>query len=350
MEVLVLGKGTRKTNGFGVIGAGLWGQAHADVYATHPNSELIGIYDLNRAKARVLADKHGVKAYDSLDKLLADPEIDAVGIATPDFAHRDPTVAAAEAGKHILVEKPLATKIEDAEAIAAAVRESGVRLMVDFHARWSPPFVVARQSIVEGKLGKVISAYYRLNDVISVPLEMLSWAEESSILWFLGSHAIDTLRWMLDDEVERVYSVSRSGVLKERGLDVPDIYQTILEFESGAIATIENNWIVPNTQPNINDMKMNILGTEGMIDMDLTNNGVIRRYLHDSHDQPDVFVNPTIHGKRVGFAYEAIRDFVERLADGREFITDLVDGVRVTRTIIAIMESAEDRLPKVVQY
>jgi predicted dehydrogenase len=334
--------------GFGVIGTGLWGRAHAEVYATNPYSRLVAVCDLNKDRAEEVAAEHGAKAYTDIEAFLANPDIKAVGIATPDTMHREPAVLAAEAGKHILLEKPLATTQGDIEAIADSVARNKVRLMVDFHARWSPPIVVARDSIRRGELGDLVSAYYRLNDVVSVPLRMLAWAAKSSILWFLGSHTIDTLRWLLDDEVEWVHSVSRSGVLKAQGVDVPDIYQTLMKFRKGVIATIENNWIVPNTQPNVNDIKLNVLGSKGMIDIDLTNNGVLQRFVPERYDQPDVFVKPQIHDRHAGFAYAAIHDFVERLFFDEDFITDLRDGINVSKTILAIMKSAESNLPVTV--
>jgi predicted dehydrogenase len=194
-----------KTHRFGVIGAGLWGQAHAEVYATHPWAELAAVCDSDRGKAESLARKFAsARVYTDYNEMMKDPGIDAVAVATPDFAHRGPVVAAAKAGKHVHSEKPLATTREDAEAIAAAVRASGVSYMVDFHARWNPPFAIARKDIADGTLGRIMSAYFRLNDTISVPTSMLSWSAQSSILWFLGSHTVDTLRYLLGDEVERV--------------------------------------------------------------------------------------------------------------------------------------------------
>jgi predicted dehydrogenase len=288
--------------------------------------------------------------YASAEELVADPGVDAVAVATPDFAHRGPVVAAAKAGKHIHSEKPLATSLEDAEAIAAAVRASGVTYMVDFHARWNPPFAIARRNIEEGTLGRIMSAYFRLNDTISVPTSMLSWSTRSSILWFLGSHTVDTLRYLFQDEVARVYSVSRAEVLKERGLDVPDLYQSILEFRSGIVASVENNWIVPNTNPAVNDFKINLLGTKGMINMDLTNNQLFERYLEDGSDHPDCLVKPLVRDRHVGFAYESIRDFVECLALGKPVQATLEDGLAVTRVILAIMESAAARAPVEVRY
>lgn len=329
--------------GLGVIGTGMWGRAHAEVYARSPYSRLVAVCDLVEERARTVAERYGARSYTDLSAFLADPELEAVGIATPDVRHREPAVLAAEAGKHILLEKPLATNREDLDAIAEAVEKSGVRLMVDFHARFSPPIVAARDTIRRGDLGRPVSAYYRLNDVISVPLEMLGWAGESSILWFLGSHTVDTLRWLLGDEVSWVHSVSSTGVLRERGLDVPDIYQTLMQFRSGVIATIENNWIVPVTHPNVNDSELNLLGSAGMIKLDMSSSGVLERFLSDRYDQPDLFVKPEIHGVHSGFAYASIEDYVYRLATNQPFVAGLEDGLRVSRTVLAILESARKK-------
>jgi predicted dehydrogenase len=340
-----------KKHRFGVIGAGLWGEAHAEVYATHPWAELAAVCDSDRSRAEKVAKRFGApRVFTDYRDMVKDPGVDAVAVATPDFAHRDPVVAAAKAGKHVHSEKPLATSREDAEAIAAAVRASGVTYMVDFHARWNPPFAIARRNIEEGALGRIMSAYFRLNDTVSVPTGMLSWAAKSSILWFLGSHTVDTLRFLLADEVERVYSVSRAEVLRERGIDVPDLYQSVLEFRSGVVATIENNWIVPNTNPAVNDFKVNILGSKGMINMDLTNNQLFERYLETTSDHPDCLVKPQVRDRHVGFAYEAIRDFVECLALGKPVQAGLEDGLKVTSVILAIMESAAVRAPVTVRY
>ena len=337
--------------GYGIIGGGLWGETHARIIAAHPLAELVAVCDLVEERAKQIAEKYGAKTYYSdVQDMLKNPDIHAVGIVTPDFAHCEPFIAACQAGKHILLEKPLATTHEDLSAMRKAYQDAGVRVMVDFHARWNPPLVVARDSIRENQIGELISMYYRLNDAIFVPMEMLSWAEKSSILWFLGSHTVDTLRFFAESEVKRVYSVSRSEVLVKKGINVPDIYQSILEFESGVIATIENNWIVPNSNPQWNDIKLNILGSNGMFNMDLTGNQAIERYLEDKSDHPDLLIMPVIHGKPTGFAYESIRDFVERVVSGDEFIVGFEDGYRVSKVILSIMESAKNRQPVEVDY
>ena len=130
---------------FGVIGSGLWGESHAQIFSTHPWANLSAVCDLNKERAAEIAVRYGAeKHYDKFEKILEDPDIQAVGIATPDFAHREPFIAACQAGKDILIEKPLATKLEDLKAMREAFLNSKSRVMVDFHSRWNPPFVNVR--------------------------------------------------------------------------------------------------------------------------------------------------------------------------------------------------------------
>jgi len=135
----------------------------------------------------------------------------------------------------------------------------------------------------------------RLNDIIWVPRELISWAENSSILWFLGSHSVDVLNRIIGSKVERVYSVSYEGILKSKGINVTDLYQTILEYANGAVATMENSWILPDTNPYVNDYKLNITGERGMFNMDFSHNTLLERFLEDEASHPDVIVKPHIH-------------------------------------------------------
>jgi predicted dehydrogenase len=336
---------------FGLIGTGTWGNVHAETYSTYYRASLAAVCDVDETRARKAADRWGARrVYTDYREMLRDPDVDAVAVATPDFAHREPIVAAARAGKHIIVEKPLATTCEDLDQIAEAVTKAGVKLMVDFHNRWAPPIVVARNDIENGVIGDIVSAYLRLNNTLYVPLKMLSWSAKSSILWFLGSHTVDTLRFLLRDEVARVFSVSRSGVLRAKGVDVPDLYQTILEFGGGPVATIENHWIMPDTSPGYNDFKISVVGSKGMFNMDLTHNQMIERYLEDRCDRPDVLDAPLIHGRHVGFVYESIRHFVDCVADDKPVAVTLDDGMRVSKVILAIMQSASNREPVKLVY
>jgi len=333
-----------------LIGAGTWGKAHAEIYSSHHLSEFVAVCDISEEKAKVLAQEYKVKHFTDYEEMLDSVECDAVAIVTPDFAHAKPIVAAAGRNKHVLCEKPLATSYEDLDLILNALKGKDIQLMVDLHNRWNPPVYKIKDDVDAGKIGRVISAYIRLNDIIYVPTEMLPWAEESSILWFLGSHSVDVLNWIIGAKPEKVYSVSYEGILKSKGINVPDLYQTILEYPNGAVASMENSWILPNTNPYVNDYKLNITGEKGMFNMDFSHNTLLERFLEDEASHPDVICKPRVQGKPTGLGYESIRDFVERIYRKEEVRVPLEDSIAVTRIILAIMESAEKREPVRVRY
>jgi len=331
--------------GVGLIGTGLWGGLHATVYGASDRVELLGVADIVEERAKEVAEKTGAAAYGDYRELLKDERIEAVSIVTPDFAHTEIALAAAEAGKHILCEKPLATTVEDCERIVSAAAEAGVKLMVDFHARWGPTFLRAREAVQEGKVGVPQHVYYRLSDRIFVPTEMLSWAAESTVMWFIGSHSIDTVRWLLDDEVRRVYAVCGSRVLKGMGVDTPDYYQTTLELKGGATAVIENSWIMPNSMPNIIDLKCELVGSKGAVYVDGSHHRAVEEYTETDATYPDVFVMPTVYGEQKGFAADSIRHFIDCVVDDREPMVTGQDGIEVTKVICAAEESIRTGQP-----
>lgn len=335
----------------GIVGAGTWGANHAKIYKAHPFADVTAICDMNKERAAAVAAEEGIpEVYSDYREMLAKAPIDAVAIVTPDFAHCEIAVAAAEAGKHILIEKPLATKREDAFKIIEAVRRNHVRCMVDLHNRWNPPFHAAWQAVRAGELGNVYSAYYRLNDCKWVATDMLSWSAKSSILWFLGSHSIDTLMWMFDSRPKRVYAVSKEGVLKAEGVDTVDEYLSTIEFENGAVAQMENGWVTPNANPCVNDIKLNILGDKGMIAVDASNHNMIQKYTDSDVTVPDVIVQNKIFGQPKGFAFESIRAFVDCLLSGEEFPVTMEEAAMGVLAILAIMESSKTRMPVDVDY
>jgi predicted dehydrogenase len=334
-----------------ITGAGIWGENHAKIYNAHPFCEVVAVCDEKPGKAKAMADKLGIpQSYENYEDMFKKSGCDAVAIVTPDFAHAKAAIKAAEYKKHILVEKPLATTREDVYAMMEAFEKHNVRAMVDLHNRWSPPFNVAHQSVEKGELGEPYQAYMRLNDVKWVATDMLPWAAKSSILWFLGSHSLDTLRWFFNDDVARVYSVSREGVLKGLGVDTVDCYLTTLEFKKGGIAQMENGWITPNANPCVNDIKFTILGDKGMISLDVSNHNLIQKYTDEKVTVPDIVVQHSIFGFPKGFAFESIRSFVDCLLSGEEFKVSIRDAANTSLALLAIMESAKTRTPVDVRY
>ena len=189
--------------GFGIIGLGTWGMTHARGYASHPSARLIAVCDTIRDRADAVVEScPKCTIYTDYGDILADDRIHAVSIATPDHVREQVFCAAAEAGKHILVEKPLAIAVDECERMIDAANASGIKVMVDFHNRWNPPFVQAKHLLTNGELGDLAAASIRLSNTTFVPTEMLGWSAQTTAAWFLGSHCVDLARWRRSTEMK----------------------------------------------------------------------------------------------------------------------------------------------------
>ena len=332
--------------GFGVIGLGTFGKNHVAAYAEHPFAELVAVCDVKEELAKETADRYNVKWYLDYREMLDDPGIKAVSVATPDFLHKEPVLACAEKGKDVLCEKPLATTVEDAQEIVNVVEKAGVTLMVDFHNRWNPPFALTKESAEKGEPGEPVHAYIRLNDTIYVPTKMLSWADKSSVLWFLGSHTVDLVRWIFNSEAAEVYATYGMKVLAGKGIETPDYYQYIIRFRNGATAMFENSWILPETLPTVVDFVAELTFTKGCVYIDPIQHGAFKKFTEESGSYPNIIGGPLmIHGRRIGFVNESIAHFVDCIAHEKKPIATGKDGLAVTKILCAVEESARKGKP-----
>ena len=326
--------------GFALIGAGLFGERHAQAYSRHPLVDFKYVCDLDEARARSIADTYGAARFTTrLEEVLADPEVVAVSIATPDHAHRAVTLAAAAAGKHILGEKPLATTVEDAEAMIDAARRAGIKLMVDFHNRANPPMVAARDAVARGDIGRPSYVYARLSNTVAVPRDMLKWASNSSALWFLGSHMVDIVGWILNDKPVKAYVVSREGVLRDLGIDAPDFHVATVEYSKGTVVVFEHAWILPTTYNTVKDLKIELLGSEGAINIDGSHNRTMELYTSRKGTFPDMLV-PPFGPHLTGFVLDAVVHFIEAVIDDRPVLATGEEGLENTKVISALIEAA----------
>ena len=328
------------THGFALIGAGLFGERHAQAYSRHHAVDFVAVCDLDEARAKRIAETYGARRHTTrLDDILSDPAIHAVSIATPDHAHRAVAVACAEAGKHILVEKPLATTVDDAEAIVAAAARAGITLMVDFHNRVNPPMVATRDAVARGDLGTVSYVYVRLSNTVAVPQDMLKWSGRSSALWFLGSHMVDIVGWILNDRPVKAYVVSRDGVLKGMGIDAPDFHVATVEYAKGTVAVFEHAWILPRTHNTVKDLKLEFLGSKGAAYVDGSHNRAIELYTSEKGAFPDMLV-PPFGPHLTGFVLDAVVHFIDAVTLGKPVLATGEDGLANTKIIAAMIEAA----------
>lgn len=329
-----------------VVGCGIFGQLHVETYAAFPACKLVAVCDVDAARARKLGEKYSCRWYTSAEQVAADKDVQAVSVATPDFAHRDACVALATAGKHLLVEKPLATTVPDAEAIVAAAERAGVIAMVDFHNRWHPALRAFKEPLDRGELGRLQMMFARLSDRIEVATEWFKWSGKSGPEWFLGAHLTDVACWMFAQDPTRVFAEGRKDVLAARGIDCYDSMQIHLSFPAG-FATLETSWIVPNTWPMICDFYVSLQSTEARADIDMNHQGVTlagaKRF-----DRPFLYgKTPVGAAEEFGFIAMSIRDFVRIVQSGGPSPLPLSMGLKNVKILTAAVESA--RTGKVVE-
>ncbi|MFC2124082.1 Gfo/Idh/MocA family protein [Bacteroidota bacterium] len=334
------------TIGIGLIGCGLWGSIHAQTYSASPITKLISTCDLESERVEQFAQKYGAeKSTTDYQEILSDPEITAISITTPDHTHTPIVLDALKAGKHVLVEKPLAMTVEECKKILSVRDSAGTILMVDFHNRWNIPFMQVKNMVEFGELGDLQMISVRLNDTIYVPTKMLGWAAQSSPAHFLGSHVVDLIRWLSGSEINKVYSVSRSTVLNKKGIDTPDYFQTILELSSGATAYVENCWIVAENAPNVFEFKGEFIGSKGSTYVNVSHHRMVEKYTEDGAGYPDVLGVVDRYGKAAGFCTAPIDHFIECMVQSTEPLVTGEDGLAATQVVQAMEQSAKTGLP-----
>lgn len=325
----------------GVIGVGVFGQRHAQIVSEAEGCSLVAVADKNESVARKVATRYpDCRFYTDYSKLL-DLDLDAVTIATPDHLHFDVCMAALERRIPVLVEKPLATTSREAYMLAEASQKSGTILMVNFANRWNPPFASTQRIIESGELGKVLYAEIHLNDSIEVPTQMLSWAQSSSVLWFLCSHTYDLCRWILSSSVAEYDVRFHKGILSERhGIDTPDFYLLSLTFENGTHVWMEHNWTLPTSAPSIVDFRASFVCEKGRVEIDTARHGGYRVYTGSGESYPDILgITDAPDGQR-GFAVDSILHFLNCVKTGTKPLVSVEDAVAVTRDIELFHQSA----------
>ena len=329
----------RKPLGVAVVGCGIFGEIHARAYAEFERANLVAVCDLDKDRAERLARELGCRSCGEVKEIAADPGIKAVSVVTPDFAHREACVALARAGKHFLVEKPLATTVADARAIVESADEAGVVGMVDFHNRCHPALAAVKERLDLGRMGRPQMMYARLSDRIEVATEWFGWSGRSGPEWFLGSHLVDVATWMFGADAVRVFAEGRKDVLAARGIDCYDSMQIHLSFPEG-FATLETSWILPGSWPMVCDFLVSLQTTESRADVDMSYQGAALAG-PDRYERPLLFGRTAVGANEFGFFSFPIRDFVRAVIEGRGSPMPLAEGLKNVKVVAAAVESAE---------
>ena len=319
---------------WGVIGLGFFGEKHCEVLAGIPNVELYALCTRTESRLADLAARFGVEhTYTDYNDMLNDPNLDAVSVVTMWDQHVKPTLAALAADKHVFLEKPMASTVADCEAIVTATRSTDRFFMVGHICRFNPRYAQVKQEIAAGSIGRIVSFYARRN----IP----AWVSED-VLTKIGPiigdgvHDTDLMLWYTGARVTSAYAQT----VAVRDLKYPDLGWTMYRLDSGAIGVLENVWFLPDKTPFQIDERMEIIGTDGSIQVHETgpNLAVCDR---EGWRYPDTTYWPQLHGVCAGALRDELSYFANCiLQDEMPTIIKPEESMEAVRVCLAAEQSA----------
>jgi UDP-N-acetyl-2-amino-2-deoxyglucuronate dehydrogenase len=322
---------------------------HAQAIAATPGARLVATSRSDPSKAAAAVAEFGVPCETSYERLLARPDVDAVAICTPSGGHAAQTIAAARAGKHVLVEKPMALTTEDADAMIAACRDAGVRLGVALQRRTEPAYQAVRSAITEGVLGSPVMGlalipYHRTQAYYDSADWRGTWAGDGGgALMNQGIHIADLLLWFMGDvdEVQaRVATVSHD-------IEVEDDLAATLRFKSGALGSVLATTAAAPGFPH----RVEVYGTRGGVQLEAE---AIVRWEGEAAPKVDDALRPGTASAGAGSSPTGITatgharvmaDFVAAIREGRAPLISGEEGRRSLALVLAVYQAARTGRP-----
>ena len=224
-----------KKLGTAVVGTGFWGKNHARVYKDLQETDLLAVCDIDAIRAKAVADQFGAKPYTNVRRMLQNEEIKAVSICTWSTSLARVAIEAVEAGKHVLVEKPMAASVKQAERLVDEAKKKRVHLTVGFLMRFIPGLQQMKKAVEEKTIGELVSATAK---------RVSQWPErigDVGVVKDTAIHDIDVMLYLFNEDPIAVYA--KTGSMRHKKFE--DYAQIMLTFEKGKTAFIESNWLTP---------------------------------------------------------------------------------------------------------
>jgi UDP-N-acetylglucosamine 3-dehydrogenase len=311
----------------GLVGAGFMGGVHLNAYAGIPEVEVVGVADARVEAAVAGAKMVGARPYASYEELVAAQDVEVVDVCLPTAFHRDLALSAAGEGRHVILEKPIARTMEDAQKILGAFSGDGPRLFVGHVVRFFPEYVRIKEKIEAGDLGTVgvIRTSRRSPFLLGWNDWYADWRVSGGVLLDLVIHDFDFLRWALG-EVERVYARGMLG----REYNRLDYVLVTLRFENGAIAHVEGHWGYPGPF----NYSIEVAGSSALVTVDSREPAPLE-LTGDTATPGEV---PDLASGKSPYAKE-LEHFIHCIATGEEPIVQSQDACEALRIGFAATES-----------
>ncbi len=327
-----------------LIGAGIIGEVHAISMSENPNIDLVAIVDVKEAAAKKMAEQYGIPYFTTIEGCLGQVEVDAFDICVNEEYHMDVAVEAAKAGKHILLEKPIAKTAAEAEAIIRACEENGVRLMIAHLLRFDARYAVLKDAIDAGKLGDVSSVYVKRCNTLATCKRL---GGKVSFLYYLGVHDIEILCAYAGGRPVKVYAQFPDKICKQYGDD--DGMFALVNFDNGVVGSIEIDWSYQETMPAPVWSYARVCGTkgDGTVEADKP---ALTILTEKEFAYTDTMLSPVFNGIMHGDMAIQIDHFAKSILNGTEFAIDLQTPTDAVRIIDACFESKKTGAPVDIAY
>jgi predicted dehydrogenase len=316
----------------GMVGCGAFGESHLTAMAGIPFVEVTAVTDLDAERSRKVAERYGVaRVATDFRELCAMKDVDAVSVVTPESQHLEPVLAALENGKHVFVEKPIATRLADAEKMLAAARKTDLILMPGHILRFETKYALVKEQLETGRLGRVLSIYTRRNR----PRSQGHYYRRTPLALMAAIHDIDVMLWYSGQKVKsvRAYDVSAG----EGG--GAELTWGILRFADGTLGVSESTWLLPDKTPFPDDF-LQVVTTSGVASIDILNSG-LTIWHDDGAEVPDVSYEPRLRGSSYGALREELSYFALCVLERRKpTLLTAEDGVEALRVGLGVIESA----------
>lgn len=344
----------------GIVGLGTFGINHLRTFRQlhwQGVCELVAACDINEKLLEERLKEFSFQPYTDFEEMLARERLDGVTVVTPDPYHRPLVLAAAEAGLHVLCEKPLDVTVAGCVEMIKACERAGVLLQVDFHKRHDEYHRAMKQEIDAGVLGRIEYGYAHMEDRIEVPRDWFpGWAGQSSPVWFLGVHFYDLARFLLRANGVAVWATGARGRLKSLGVDTWDSVSAKVLFDNGATVAFDTSWILPDGFEAVVNQGIRLVGTKGMLECDSQDRGTITCCTDDqpmlqTHNKSFLRQRRDKYGREVweGYGMTSIADFaltVNQLLEGKSLeelgeYPNGTDGIEATKIAAGVHRSLE---------
>ncbi len=334
-----------KNLGVGIIGTGWVSGTHIGAFEANPHTEVRGIVSRDKARAKAKAEEHDLascRAYDRLGEMLGDSGIHIVSICTPHHLHVAQGIAAAKAGKHLLLEKPVALDLAGLREIQAAVRAAKVKTCVSFVLRWNPLFETIRALLADRVIGQLFYAEVDYLHGIGPWYAQYGWNIKKDIggssLLTAGCHAVDGLRWFVGKRPVEVFAYANFSAQNPLHYEYEPNSVTLIKFDDGTLGKVASS--IECVMPYV--FNIELLGDQGTI----RNNQVFSKRWTGQKSWATI---PTILPDSGDVTHHPFRDevnhFVDCILNGRESHANLDDAALTHEICFASEISARERRP-----